>query len=66
MATTTFHTYPDLVTESADRKAATCWGSARSAADAVAATIRRDGQAIVLRVRHGDTWHNGLAPGGLG
>jgi hypothetical protein len=54
MATTTFYTYPDLVTESADRKAATCWGSACSAADAVAATIHRD------------TRHNGLAPGGLG
>jgi len=66
MTTTTFHTYPDLVTESAERKCAICWGSNRNPAAAVAATLREDAERIVLRVRHGDIWYTGHAPGGIG
>jgi hypothetical protein len=63
---TTFHTYPDLVTETAERKAATSWGLGASVADAVAATLLRDSQSIVLRVRSGNSQLIGFMPGGIG
>ena len=63
--TTTFHTYPDLVTESSERKTATVWGSQVTASNAVAYVINTDNSAIVLRARQGDQWFNGLMPGGL-
>lgn len=65
MDTTTFHTYPDLVTEAAERKCAICWGSSRTPSAAVSATLREDAQRIILRVRHGNDWHTGYAPGGI-
>jgi hypothetical protein len=63
---TTFHTYPDLVTEASERKAATVWGSRTTPSEALAYLANTDNQAIVLRVRHGETWYNGLMPGGIG
>lgn len=56
----TFHTYPDLV-HRGGRLAATEWPGA-TPAEAVAATLRVDPEAIILRA-NGVV---GLAPGGLG
>lgn len=59
----TFHTYADLVTD-AGRPARTDWDS--SAADAVAATLRLDPDAIVsLAVDPTGCRLIGLMPGGL-
>ena len=57
---TTFHTYPDLLTDGG-RLAATEWPGA-TISEAVAATLRVDPEAIVLRAGQAI----GLAPGGLG
>ena len=69
MTTTTFHTYPDLLLDGG-RLAATEWGShpagCATLAEAVAATLRLDDEAIVLRAVCGTTTVRGLAPGGLG
>lgn len=64
--TTTYHTYADLLTDGG-RLAATNWGSLRScsAAEAVAATLRHDPEAVVLRVTYGVESAKGYAPGGL-
>ena len=68
MITTTFHTYPELVT-SGDRLAATDWGNVRTGAttmaEAVAATLSRDDESIILRVVRGDETLRGYAPGGI-
>ena len=62
---TTYHTYPELIHDGG-RLAATEWASYASwnpsPAEAVAATIEHDRDAIVLRVGS----IRGLAPGGLG
>ena len=69
MTTTTFHTYPDLLLDGG-RLAATEWGShpagCATLAEAVAATLRLDDEAIVLRAVRGTEVQRGLAPGGLG
>ena len=66
--TTTLHTYPELVT-SGDRLAATDWGNIRTGsvtvAEAVAATLSRDDESIILRVVRGDETVRGFAPGGI-
>ena len=68
MIATTYHTYPDLLL-SGGRLAATDWGShpagCASLAEAVAATLRLDAEAVVLRAVRGTTVARGLAPGGL-
>ena len=66
MQTTTFHTYPDLVTETGERLAAVSWGHGATFADAIAATLRLDSDAIVLRARSGASQIVGLMPGGMG
>ena len=68
MILTTYHTYPDLLL-SGGRLAATDWGShpagCASLADGVAATLRLDAEAIILRAVRGSETVRGLAPGGL-
>jgi hypothetical protein len=62
---TTYNTYPDLLIDGG-RLAATVWQAA-STSEAIAATIRRDATAIVLRATDSTgTRLVGLAPGGLG
>jgi hypothetical protein len=61
----TFHTYPDLV-HTGGRLACTEWGHAATAAEAIAATLCRDSESIILRVVAVDGYFRGLAPGGLG
>jgi hypothetical protein len=65
MTSTTFHTYPDLIIDGG-RLAATEWRRA-TAAEAVAATLRLDPEAIILRTlsSNGETVR-GYAPGGIG
>jgi hypothetical protein len=63
MTTTTYHTYADLLIDGG-RRAATEWTTTDPAA-AVLATLRRDPEAVVLRVVCGNTTVRGLAPGGL-
>lgn len=59
----TFHTYADLVTD-AGRPARTDWDS--TAADAVAATLRLDPDAIITRAIDSTGCRLiGLMPGGL-
>jgi len=66
--TTTYHTYADLLTDGG-RLAATEWGAhpagCASLAEAVAATLRHDPEAIVLRAVHGDETVRGYAPAGM-
>jgi hypothetical protein len=64
MILTTYHTYPDLLL-SGGRLAATEWGVGASLADGVAATLRLDAEAIILRAVRGAETVRGLAPGGL-
>lgn len=66
---TTLHTYPDLLHDGG-RLAATAWnyrGWRCSAADAVAATLDLDSEAVILRVAdsNGRYVAVGHAPGGL-
>jgi len=67
--TFTAHTYPDLVADGG-RLAVTDYDShpcrKTSAAAAVAATICRDSDAIILRAGDARGTYRGLAPGGLG
>ena len=65
MTTTTYHTYPDLLLDGG-RLAATVWEGGATHAEAVAATLRLDAEAIVLRTVRGTEALVGLAPGGLG
>jgi hypothetical protein len=69
MIATTYHTYSDLLLNGG-RLAASDWGNIRTGsvtlAEAVAATINRDAEAIVLRVSNDRETLRGLAPGGLG
>ena len=69
MIATTYNTYPDLLLDGG-RLAASNWGNIRTGsvtlAEAVAATINRDADAIVLRVSNDRETLRGLAPGGLG
>ena len=69
MIATTYHTYSDLLLDGG-RLAASDWGNIRTGsvtlAEAVAATINRDAEAIVLRVSNDRETLRGLAPGGLG
>ena len=69
MIATTYHTYSDLLLDGG-RLAASDWGNIRTGAvtlaEAVAATINRDSEAIVLRVCNDRETLRGLAPGGLG
>jgi hypothetical protein len=69
MIATTYHTYSDLLLNGG-RLAASDWGNIRTGsvtlAEAVAATINRDAEAIVLRVSNDRETVRGLAPGGLG
>ena len=63
----TFHTYPDLITD-AGRLARTDWGDRlrHTAADAVAATLRYDSEAIIgLATDSTGSRFIGLMPGGL-
>jgi hypothetical protein len=65
---TTLHVYPEFLHDGS-RMAATVWSNGRpTAAEAVAATIRYDSEAIVLRVANADGRYVaiGHAPGGLG
>ena len=64
MATTTYHTYADLLLDGG-RLAATQWDGG-TLADAVAATLRLDPDAVVLRACRGTDTAIGHAPGGLG
>jgi len=69
LMTTTYHTYADLL-HSGDRLAATEWGGRHSIAagtlrDGIAATLRLDPEAVILRAMHGAERVQGLAPGGL-
>jgi len=67
--TFTAHTYPGLIADGG-RLAVTDYDSHRcrciSAADAVAATISRDFDAVILRAGDASGTYRGLAPGGLG
>ena len=69
MIATPYNTYPDLLIDGG-RLAASDWGNIRTGsvtlAEAVAATINRDAEAIVLRVTNDRETLHGLAPGGLG
>ena len=69
MIATTYHTYSDLLLNGG-RLAASDWGNIRTGsvtlAEAVAATINRDAEAIVLRVSNDPETVRGLAPGGIG
>ena len=69
MIATTYHTYSDLLLNGG-RLAASDWGNIRTGsvtlAEAVAATINRDAEAIVLRVSNDRETLRGLAPGGIG
>lgn len=59
----TFHTYPELITD-AGRPARTDWNS--TAADAVAATLRHDPEAVIVRATDATGCRLiGLLPGGL-
>ena len=64
MTTTTYHTYSDLIIDGG-RLAATEWGGGASLADAVAATLRYDSEAIILRAVRGTEVVRGYAPAGL-
>lgn len=69
MSTTTYHTYADLLLDGG-RLAATEWGSrdgvaCASLADGVAATLRLDPEAIILRAVRGSETVRGYAPAGL-
>ena len=69
MIATTYRTYPDLLIDGG-RLAASNWANIRTGsitlAEAVAATINHDSEAIVLRVCNDHETLRGLAPGGLG
>ena len=66
--TTTFHAYADTL-HAGDRLAATEWGAhpagCATLAEGVAATLRLDPEAVVLRAVRGAEAVRGLAPGGL-
>jgi hypothetical protein len=64
MPTTTYHTYADLLTDGG-RLAATEWGLGGPLAGAVAATLRLDPEAVILRVTGSEGTAVGLAPAGL-
>ena len=64
MTSSTFHTYPDLL-HSGDRLARTDWLSSLSVSEVVAATLRIDSTAVILRAVAYDGSLRGLAPGGL-
>ena len=59
----TFNTYPDLLINGG-RLARTEWPGA-SMAEAVAATVRRNSEAVILRAADQGCQVRGLAPGGL-
>jgi hypothetical protein len=59
----TFHTYPDLLI-SGGRLAATVWPTPDPAA-AVAATLARDPDGVILRATCGAATLRALAPGGM-
>lgn len=65
MAAETFHTCPIRMARGM-RPACTEWSPRLSAAEAVAATIRCDPDAVVLSVVAVGGFYRGLAPGGLG
>lgn len=65
MAAETFNTWPDLVIDGG-RLASIEWSPRLSCRDCVAAMLRHDPEAIVLRVNAYDGHRRGLAPGGLG
>ena len=69
MKATTYHTYPDLLF-TGGRLAATEWGdhpaACSSLAQAVAATLSLDAEAVVLEAVCGAVRARGHAPGGLG
>ena len=69
MTTTTYHAYSDTL-HTGDRLAQTQWGGrhglpSASLAEGVAATLRLDPAAVVLRAVRGTETVRGLAPGGL-
>ena len=61
----TFHTYPDLV-HTGGRLACTEWAQDLTTSQAVAATLRYESQAVILRAVTLEGYSRGLAPGGLG
>jgi len=65
MTTTTYCTFPDLLTDGG-RLAPTVWEGGATHAEALAATLSLDAEAIVLRIVRGSEVVRGLAPGGLG
>ena len=64
MTTTTYHTYADLIIDGG-RHAATEWGYGATLAEAVAATLRLDADAIILRAVRGTEVVRGYAPAGM-
>lgn len=64
MIVSTYHTYADLIINGG-RLAATEWQGGASMAEAVAATLRLDGDAIILRAKRGSESVRALAPGGM-
>lgn len=68
MTATTYHVYADTL-HTGDRPAATDWGNLRTGsctlAEAVAATLRHDPEAIVLRAVRGTETVHGYAPAGM-
>ena len=65
MSAITSHTYPDLL-HSGDRLACTEWAQDLTTSQAVAATLRHESQAVILRAVTHEGYSRGLAPGGLG
>jgi hypothetical protein len=65
MAAETYNTWPDLLIDGG-RLASTEWSPRLSGSECVAAMLRRDPEAVVLRVVAFDGHRRGLAPGGLG
>jgi hypothetical protein len=59
----TYHTYPDLITDGG-RLAATAWPKA-SISDAIGATLANDCQAVILTVVASGEITRGYAPGGM-
>ena len=65
MAASTYHTYPDLL-YIGGRLACTEWSPRCNTAEVVAATLRLDSEAVILRANTASGHYRGLAPGGLG
>jgi hypothetical protein len=63
---TTYHTYPDLVTLTSERLAATEFAQQTNPNSVIDYVISNDNESIILRVSQGHTMYRGLMPGGIG